>query len=195
MVEVQDQPDAAPEFVLALRSLAQVTERPEVQIQEIPAPADLAKHAVAFSCDTRPEEKHDLADRATARLVILWDETPQEAWTTRFRVIMFSKAPTDGDISAEGEASSDLVWIWLNEALSVAGAVYEAEAGTATRISSRGFGSLESQAEHHEVELRASWCPVGTELGRHMTAWQNLVCMMAGHPLHNENLGRLDIRA
>ena len=195
MVEVQEQPEAAPEFTLALRSLAQVQVRPEVQIHEIPAPAELAKHAIAFSCDTRPEERHELADRGTGRMVILWDENPQEAWTTRFRVIIFSKAPIDSDINSEGEDSSDLVWIWLNEALAVAGAGYEAEAGTATRIASRGFGSLDSQAEHHEVELRASWCPTSTDLSGHMIAWQNLVCMMAGYPLHNENLGRLDIRA
>ena len=195
MVEIREQPNAAPEFLLALRSLAEVYERPEVEIKEIPAPAELAKHAIAFSCDTRPEERHELADRATGRMVILWDENPQEAWTTRFRIVMFSKAPIDSDINSDGEDSSDLVWIWLNEALHVAGAKFDAEAGTATRIASRGFGSLESQSEHHEVEMRASWCPTTTDLAPHMQAWQNLVCMMAGFPLHNENLGRLDIRA
>lgn len=194
MVEVQEQSGAAAEFQLALESLRQVKPRSEVEIVEIPAPADLAKHAVAFACNTKADGSSGIAERGTGRMVVLWDTAPQEAWSSRFRVIIFSKAPMDNDIGQEDLSSSELTWLWLKDALAKSGATYDAEAGTATRIASKGFGSLDTHRDHFEVELRASWSPSSPDLGAHLNAWQNLVCIMAGHAPHSEDVGRLDTR-
>jgi hypothetical protein len=43
---------------------------------------------------------------------------------------------------------------------------------------------MSAEADHAEIELRASWSPHGTEIGRHFTAWQNIVGVMSGFPLN-----------
>jgi hypothetical protein len=193
MIEVKAQPGVSPEFALALQSLQEVNVREEVEIREIPAPQDLAKHSVAFSCDVRAESALEKIDLGTGRLVILWDSEPQESWGSRFRIIVFAKSPLETDIGAD-EYSAGIAWAWLTSALENSSAQFTAEAGTATRIISVGYGALANQKEHSEVELRGSWSPLETDMSGHVNAWQNLICMMSGYPLHNEELGRLDVR-
>jgi len=194
MIEVKQQHGVAPEFALALESLRSVDARPEVEIREILAPEDLAKHSVAFSCDVRADSAHEKIDMGTGRIVLLWDESPQEAWGSNFRVVMFAKSPLETDIGAD-EYSAGVSWAWLMSALEETGSRFSAEAGTATRVISVGYGSLSNQKDHSEVELRASWSPDDFNVASHVNAWQNLICMMSGFPLHNEDLGRLDVRA
>jgi hypothetical protein len=194
MVEIKQQIGVSAEFRMALESLRNAEPRPEVEIKEILAPQDLAKHAVAFSCDVKADSAHEKIDLGTGRMVVLWDTEPQESWASRFRVIIFAKSPLETDIGAD-EFSAGVSWAWLISALENNGAGYAAEAGTSTRVLSTGYGSLSNQKEHSEVELRASWSPTDLELGSHLAAWQNLICMMSGHPLQNENLSRIDKRA
>ena len=54
--------------------------------------------------------------------------------------------------------------------------------GTATRILSESFGSLEDRQASNDVELRASWTPTGTQFGSHLEAWADMVCSFAGLP-------------
>jgi hypothetical protein len=190
VLEFEPQVGVAPEFALALQSLIGLEVRPELEVTEILAPEGLAAHAVAFSCDVKPADSAAKLDLGTGRLVVLWDEQPQESWGSRFRVIIFAKSPLETDIGIEDD-STGISWAWLKDALEVLGAGYTAEAGTTTRVISSGFGALANQSDHAELEMRASWSPTTTNLAPHILAWQNLICMMSGHPLHNENLGRL----
>ncbi|CAB4532163.1 unannotated protein [freshwater metagenome] len=182
----------APEFALALRSILDCNVRNELEVKEIEAPANLAKHAVAFSCDVRADSVHERIDLGTGRLVLLWDEEPQESWGSRFRVIAFAKSPLETEIGAD-EYSSGMAWSWLVTALDANQATYNSEAGTSTRVISTGFGALSNQSPHAELELRASWSPLDTNLAAHMHAWQSLICMMSGLPLQNEDVGRLNV--
>ena len=94
-------------------------------------------------------------------------------------MITFAKSPLETNIGAD-ELISDVAWAWLTEALQNRHADYIAEAGTATRIISSGYGSLATQADHAELEVRASWSPKSYEIGQHLEAWQDLVCIMSG---------------
>jgi hypothetical protein len=107
-------------------------------------------------------------------------------------VIAFAKSPLETEIGAD-EYSSGLAWSWLMAALDANQAPYSAEAGTSTRVISTGFGALSNQAQHAELELRASWSPMDTNIAAHMHAWQSLICMMSGLPLQNEDVGRLNV--
>jgi hypothetical protein len=191
VIEFEPQDGVAPEFALALTSLQGLEVRPELEVTEIAAPAGLAAHAIAFNCDVKPSESHTKLDLGTGRLVLLWDQEPQESWGSRFRIIIFAKSPLETDIGSEDE-STGISWLWLKDALEVLGASYSAEAGTTTRVISSGFGALANQSDHAELEMRASWSPSDTNIGPHILAWQNLICMMSGYPLHNEQLGRLN---
>lgn len=193
MIEIREQQGVSAEFALALVSLRSCNLRNEVDLVEIDAPQGLAAHSVAFNCDIRPSNDHERIDLGTGRFVLLWDEKPQESWGSRFRIIIYAKSPLETDIGSE-DSSTGITWSWLRSSLEHLGASYSAEAGTTTRVISRGFGALATQPDHAELELRASWSPTDSGAGAHLEAWQNLICMMSGFPLHNESLGRLDVR-
>jgi len=194
MIEIDFDQDASADFKFAVLSLRDAEVRPEVKIVQIEAPQNLARHALAFSCDVDPDSTSAKIDLGTGRFVLLWDDLPQENWSTNFRVICFAKSPLETDIGFTDE-SSDLAWAWLVTAMSNHHAEFTAEAGTTTRVISVGHGSIAAQKQHAELELRASWCPTGTNFAAHLEAWQDLICMMSGYSLHGEDVPSIERRA
>ena len=181
MIEVEIDEGAPAEFKLAVESLRAAAVRDELVIQQIDAPGKLAKHEVAFSANVDATATDVATDLGTGRFVLLWDPEEPEPWQSRFRVITFAKSPLETDIGAD-EQITDVAWAWLTEALENRHASFIAEAGTATRIISSGYGALSNQDDHAELEIRASWSPVDTNANAHLEAWQDLVCIMSGLP-------------
>jgi hypothetical protein len=89
---------------------------------------------------------------------------------------------------------ADVAWSWLVDALQARGARYDAVSGTATRILSTGFGELEVQGDGAQIELRASWSPLDSDLGPHVQGWGDLLCMLAGLPPAIEGVSLLSVR-
>lgn len=170
------------EFQAALLSIRATANREELVIEELDAPKDIATHAVAFSAEVNSETSEVPGNLGTGRFVLFWSPQPQENWTTNFRIVCFARSPLETDIGADNE-SSEHTWAWLTDALNFAGAEHSAIAGTTTRIISSGHGMMENEKQHAELEMRASWSPHGTDIGRHFSAWQNVVCMMSGFEL------------
>ena len=193
MIDIEIDENASADFKAALLSLRDAEIRPEVKVSLIEAPQNLARHAIAFSCDVDPDSATAKIFHGTGRFVLLWDDLPQENWTTNFRVICFAKSPLETDIGFSDE-SSDLAWTWLDAALESRHAQFDAAAGTTTRIISVGHGSIANQKHHAELELRASWCPVGANFSAQLEAWQDLICIMSGYSLHGEDVPSLDAR-
>jgi len=181
MIDVEIDEGAPAEFRLAVESLRAASVRDELVLQQIEAPGKLAKHEVAFSANIDAASTDVATDLGTGRFVLLWDPEEPEPWGSRFRVITFAKSPLETDIGAD-EQISDVAWAWLTEALQNRHANFIAEAGTATRIISSGYGALSNQSDHAELEIRASWSPVDTNANAHLEAWQDLVCIMSGLP-------------
>ena len=88
---------------------------------------------------------------------------------------------------------ADVAWSWLVDALASRGAGYDAASGTATKTLSKGFGSLASEGDGAQIELRASWSPSG-DVVAHVQAWAELVCMLAGLPPGSEGITVLGSR-
>ena len=181
MIYVEIDEGAPAEFRLAVESLRAASVRDELVLQQIDAPGKLAKHEVAFSANIDAASTDVATDLGTGRFVLLWDPEEPEPWGSRFRVITFAKSPLETDIGAD-EQIADVAWAWLTEALQNRHANFIAEAGTATRIISSGYGALSNQSDHAELEIRASWSPVDTNANAHLEAWQDLVCIMSGLP-------------
>lgn len=179
MIDLEINDDWSPEFRLAVDSLNRAQTRNELSISQLEAPAKLATHAIAFSADVDSAVSEIPGALGTGRFILLWDPEPQDNWASRFRVICFAKSPLETDIGSQ-EDSSSFSWSWLIRALEQSGAKYAAEAGTTTRIISNGYGAIANQPEHAELEIRASWSPLDTEINRHIEAWMNLVCIMSG---------------
>jgi hypothetical protein len=176
-----------------LEAIRRAKSRPELVITEIPAPGQLAPHAVALAADVRPARHGSDSDLGTGRFILLYDPEEPEAWGGRFRVVCFAQAPLETEIGLD-PFLADVAWSWLVDALDARGAKYTAASGTATKIISTGFGELAKQGDGSQIELRASWTPLEHDVTAHVEGWGELLCMLAGLPPTGEGVSLLSTR-
>ncbi|WP_282005470.1 DUF3000 domain-containing protein [Propioniciclava sinopodophylli] len=168
-------------FDEAAASLLGMAWRPELTVEEIPAPQRIAPFAAAIAADVDAAGE----EVGNGRLVLLHDPDGNPAWDGTFRCVTFARAVVDPEMVAD-PLLADVGWSWLQDALERRGATYTAPSGTVTSVSSKSFGSMEDDPDKAEVEIRASWTPVltsGAEILTHVEAWQDLLCMVSGLPL------------
>lgn len=163
--------------------------RDDLAVREIPAPTGLAPDAIAFAGDVRPEPDAEESPFGTGRFILLHDPDEPDPWKGPWRIVCFAQAPLERDIGVD-PLLADVTWAWLTDALASRRAGFHSESGTATKIISKGFGSLAAEGEGAQIELRASWSPEGP-LGPHIEAWAELVCMLAGLPPGSEGIAML----
>ena len=176
-VELKAPADLPADFRRAVAGLADVELRSEVIISELPAPQRLAPHAIAMHAAVM-SGGDELAD---GRLVVLHDPKGQDVWEGTTRCVAYVQASVDLDIASDPMLPG-VGWAWLTEALDVAGAQHCAAGGTVTRTTSERFGALSEQPAAAEVEIRASWSPIGDDLASHLVAFGELLCAAAGLP-------------
>ncbi|MGZ0710822.1 DUF3000 domain-containing protein (plasmid) [Coraliomargarita sp. W4R53] len=179
-------------FEQAAEQVRALSFRTDLTVREIAAPTGLASDAMAIAGDVRPED--DALDSAygTGRLVLLHDEEGPAAWNGSWRIVCFAQAPLETDIGTD-PMLADVAWAWLTDALGSRHAGFHSESGTATKTLSKGFGTLASEGDGAQIELRASWSPEG-EIAPHVEAWAELVCMLAGLPPGSEGITMLGSR-
>ncbi|MFC3687412.1 DUF3000 domain-containing protein [Aquipuribacter hungaricus] len=163
--------------------------RPEVALTEIPPPRRVAPfaHAVEGHVDlavvragARDGEDADEAEEAGGRFVLLHDPSAPDAWGGDLRVIALVKAVVEPEL-AEDPMLAEVVWAWLGETLVGPDAPATRLGGTVTRVVSESFGSLADRPAAIQVELRASWSPLGP-LDAQLGAWADVLCRLAGLP-------------
>ncbi len=178
-------PDAAADFRAALSSLRELRLRPEIRVEEVPAPQRLAPYAIALSAEVlstpsiRPGEEEDDEDLGVGRLVVLHDPEGQEAWQGTFRIVAFVRATLEPEMAAD-PMLAEVGWAWLVEALDENDAAYRRLSGTVTRVTSESFGDLADRPLEGQVELRASWTPEEPDLIAHARAWAQVLGQAAG---------------
>lgn len=176
-VQLSAPADLPAAFRRAVAGLSGVALRPEVVVAELPAPQRLAPHAVALHASVL-RAGDELAD---GRLVVLHDPAGQDVWEGTTRCVAYVQAAVDVEIASD-PLLPGVGWAWLLEALEGAGAQHCAAGGTVTRTTSERFGALVDHPIAAEVEIRASWSPVGDDLGPHLLAFSELMCAAAGLP-------------
>jgi Protein of unknown function (DUF3000) len=170
-------PDEAPEeFLAAVRRLRAVRLRPEVVLEEVPAPQRIAPHALALSADAVVDGE----ELATGRFVLLHDPAAPQAWEGTFRVVSFVRAVLEPELGTD-PLLGQVGWSWLEDALSTSGVAATALGGTVTRVVSESYGALAAKPATVELEVRASWTPLD-DLGDHLVAWSVLLCTVGGLP-------------
>ncbi len=198
--------DESEQFTLAVHTLRRHSQRPDLCIEEIPAPKNLAPYAVAFTAEIdNINEQEQPPERASGHLVLLYDPTGHPAWQGCFRLVTYLQAQVD-EAMARDPLLPQVGWSWLTDALESRAVRAVALAGTVTQVISGSFGQLQlddamagpdlhpSQAE---VQIRASWTPVlappGGEpehlqlhLAGHLDAWCQLLRLCAGLPADAE---------
>ncbi|MCY7341640.1 MAG: DUF3000 domain-containing protein [Pseudonocardia sp.] len=184
-------PDATvppPEFRRAVASLGAMRPRPELLVSALDAPPRLAPFTWAFSVEAdagagRAGEPLDDLDEpdTSGRLILLYDPAGKDVWEGTFRLVCFVQARLEPEQLGD-EMLPVVGWSWLTEALELEGADHVALGGTVTQTSSVRFGDIAGPRRDDDVELRASWTPVGPDLTRHSEAFCRLVASAAGLP-------------
>ena len=164
-------------FDRVLTSLRSVQFRPEMCVEEGPAPQRLAPHAVALTAEFIEDDE----ELASGRFVLLQDPDGVEAWKGHFRVVVFIKAVLEPDVAAD-PLLTGVGWTWLEEALEAQGGERTALGGTVTRVLSESFGALGDRDISGMIEIRASWTPLTdpADMGREATAWAAALSQAAG---------------
>jgi hypothetical protein len=97
-----------------------------------------------------------------------------------FRCVAYARAQIDPEMVTDPLLAA-VGWTWLTEALQAHAADHVAPSGTVTKVASESFGGMSDEPGSAELEIRASWTPIG-EIGPHAEAWGDLLCMAAGLP-------------
>ncbi|HEY7719486.1 MAG TPA: DUF3000 domain-containing protein [Pedococcus sp.] len=171
--------DPSPEFTQALSELRGARLRPEVRLAEVPAPQRIAPYAVALTAEVVPSAGGE--ELASGRFVLLHDPSAPEPWAGEWRAVTFARAELEPEVASDPMLGA-VGWSWLVDALEGRGLPYTAEAGTVTRVVSESFAGLADRPASVEMEVRASWTPLGGDLGHHLLAWSDLLCTIAGLP-------------
>ncbi|MRJ77101.1 DUF3000 family protein [Aeromicrobium sp. SMF47] len=179
---VRSEIDRTPaQFTDAVAQVRGAVLRPEVVVDEMPAPQRIAPHAFAMSGDVLVGED----ELATGRFILLHDPAGNDAWGGTFRCVTFARADIEADMAADPVLPS-VGWSWLTEALDAFDSAYAAASGSVTVVRSEGFGEMAADGGDAQIEVRASWTPLveqpTSDMGGHAAAWSNLLCAIAGLP-------------
>ena len=170
-----------------LSGLSQISVREEISLIQIPSPKGIAPEAIAISA----EVDHEISsDHGVSRLVFCRDPEQPEGWNSEFRIIGYAKSPVELEL-AKDDYSAALAWEWLKDSLALNGAGFAHEAGTTTTVVSTGHGSLITQPQHAELEIRASWAPTSYDLTAHLVGWIELLAMISGLPPKDSKVVRI----
>src|SRR3954462_3819012 len=181
-------PPTPAEFEGAVEQLRAACFRPEILTEEMPAPQRIAPYASALSADVNSEGM----DIGTGRIVVLPDPAGNDAWEGTFRCVAYARADIDPELAAD-PLLAEVGWTWLMEALAAHGATYSAPSGTVTTVASESFGGMAPEPSTAQIEIRASWTPVG-DLTAHVEAGGELLCTAAGLPPVPEGVATIPSR-
>jgi hypothetical protein len=173
--------DAPEEFVRALEQVHSARVRPEIVLTEVAPPARIAPYAVALTADVIGGPGQEDEELASGRFVLLHDPTVPEPWQGTFRAVTFARAEMEPEMGSDPMLGA-VGWTWLTDALAAHGAEYTAAGGTVTRVVSESFAALADRPASVEMEVRASWTPLGPDMASHLEAWADLLCTVAGLP-------------
>jgi hypothetical protein len=185
-------PNAPPSFERATADVRATLFRDDLSVREITAPSGLAPECIALAGDVRPEEGGVDSPYGSGRFILLHDPDEPAPWNGAWRIVCFAQAPLEPDIGTD-PLLADVAWSWLMDALKSRSAQFHSASGTATKTLSKGFGSLAAEGDGAQIELRASWSPLGS-MTPHVEAWSELVCMLAGLPPGSEDIAVLGSR-
>lgn len=161
-----------------LHALRAFLPRPEIECEEIPAPAKLAKYGFALTAECFDGD----VEVANGRFVLLHEPGGQETWGGDLRIVTFIKADIELEMGSD-PLLPQVGWSWFEESIADLQAV--ALSGTVTLALSSSFGELAERASQTELEIRASWTPQARtveEVIDHLERWTELLAHCAGLP-------------
>ena len=177
MAATTDATPAPSAFRQAVQDLTSAPWRPELHIEQIPAPQRIAPFAAAITADVLVGGE----EVGSGRLVLLHDPDGSEAWDGVLRLVSFTSAELEEQIGSDPMLPA-VGWSWLTGALDERGAEHRAVGGTVTQTTSTRFGDLAGPHTTITLEVRASWTADTADMGPHLRAFVDLLCAAAGLP-------------
>jgi hypothetical protein len=185
---MDEPPESPEEFRAAVRQMRAARLRPEILVEEMPAPQRIAPFSSALAADVTVDGE----EVGGGRLVLLHDPAGNDAWEGTFRCVAYARADIDPE-QVTDPMLAGVGWSWLTEALEAHAAEYLAPSGTVTCVASESFGGLSPEGATAQIEIRASWTPVG-DVSAHVEAWGEVMCAAAGLPPVPEGVATLPSR-
>lgn len=149
--------------------------RPEVTLDDVPAPIRLAKHGLALEGEILSGDD----ELAHGRFVLLHEPGGQDTWQGDTRIVVFVKAVLEPDLAVD-PLLLDVGWDWLTESIASRDVEVVALSGTVSRTGSRGFGDLADSEVEGAIELRASWTIAPEDTEGALLAWCDLLATAGG---------------
>lgn len=159
--------------------------RPEIECEEMPAPAKLATYGFALTAECFDGD----LEVANGRFVLLHEPGGQETWGGDLRAVTFIKADIEQEMGSD-PLLPQVGWSWFEE--SISGLTATGLSGTVTLALSSSFGELSDRESQTELEIRASWTPVAESVAEvidHLERWCELLAHCAGLPPISQNEG------
>ncbi|WP_336670459.1 DUF3000 domain-containing protein [Tsukamurella sp. USMM236] len=177
---------AEPEsFRVAVESLHTATIRPEIEIGSIRPPQRLAPYSYALGAEVRAPETDVVPEHSDGetfgRLILLHDPHGHEAWNGLMRLVAYVQSEVDESLASD-PLLPEVAWSWLTDALAERGQEVTALGGTVTATASVRYGDIAGPPRAHQLELRASWTPLGDDLSGHVEAFCAVLETAAGLP-------------
>jgi hypothetical protein len=169
-------------FREAAEAMREAAHRPEISLSPIRAPGKLAPYSYALGAEISGDPDSPTAvGEAFGRLILLYDPEGAEVWQSVFRLVAYVQAELDDEIAGD-PLLPEVAWTWLTEALASEETEHVALGGTVTSVASIRYGDIAGPARSHQLELRASWTPVGDHFGAHVEAFCSVLEAASGLP-------------
>lgn len=178
--------DGEPEvFREAVESLSRLEVRPEISVGPIRPPQRLAPYSHALGVEIMPPSGDDVPEfsdgDAFGRLILLHDPSGDDAWNGTLRLVAYIQADMEASLAGD-PLLPQVAWSWLTEALDEDAGPYTSLGGTVTSTASVRYGDISGPPQAHQLELRASWTALESDLTGHAAAFCKTLALAAGLP-------------
>ena len=178
--------DGEPEvFREAVESLQRLEVRPEISVGPIRPPQRLAPYSHALGVEILPAPGDDVPEfsdgDAFGRLILLHDPSGDDAWNGTLRLVAYIQADMEASLAGD-PLLPQVAWSWLTENLDEEAGPYTALGGTVTSTASVRYGDISGPPQAHQLELRASWTALESDLTGHAAAFCTTLALAAGLP-------------
>ncbi len=161
------------------------TVHPRIELAPIRPPQRLAPYSYAIGAEVKHPEAAvvpvDSEGDAFGRLILLHDPDGDDTWHGTLRLVAYIQADIDAALATD-PLLPEVAWSWLVDALESRTEPFTALGGTVTSTSSVRYGDIAGPPRAHQLELRASWTPVTTDLRPHLEAFCEVLAYAAGLP-------------
>lgn len=169
----------------AVASLSAARVRDEIEVGPIRPPQRLAPLSHAVGLEVAHNDELYVPEQsegdAFGRFILLCDPEGAEVWDGTMRIVTYIQADMDPAVATDPMVT-EVAWSWLADGLADRGVEFKMLGGTVTSTNSVRYGDLSGPPSAYQIELRASWTALDTNLAPHLEAVADTLASVSGLP-------------